>query len=148
MIFNCEHGFYTFTPEDMDDQAHFQANTGYKLVRLPGGKLTFALLAGLPDYSIKGAPYGNLTAHVNYAGHPAGVLRANGFVFDLQTGTLKELSALTQPVQLYAQQNGAYIATALPQAGAKYKSQRLLSFTGVSRFGNQQFILRTYELQN
>lgn len=147
MKFACEHGFYTFEPESMDDQAYFEANTGYRLTRYGGG-LTFPFLAQLPDYSIKGQPYGNLTATVNYAGHPADVLRANGFVFDLAARKLVALESVLQSVKLYEQQNGAYIALELPQAGARYNQARLLSFAGVARFGNQQFILRTYEFKN
>ncbi len=147
MKFNCEHGFYTFYPESMDDQAYFEANTGYSLTRYGRG-LTFPFLAELPDYSIKGQAYGNLTATVNYAGHPADVLRANGFVFDLTSKKLVALESVNQSVKLYEQQNGAYIALELPQAGARHNQAPLLSFTGVARFGNQQFILRTYEFKD
>ena len=147
MKFNCEHGFYTFYPESMDDQAYFEFNTGFELVRLGKG-LTFDTLAKLPDYSIKGQPYGNLTATVNYAGNPEDVLRANGFVFDLAARKLVALESLSQSVKLYEQQNEAYIALELPQAGARYNQARLLSFAGVARFGNQQFILRTYEFKD
>ena len=147
MKFNCEHGFYTFYPESMDDQAYFEFNTGFELVRLGKG-LTFDILAQLPDYSIKGQPYGNLTATVNYAGHPADVLRANGFVFDVEKQQLATLDSITSSLKLYEQQNGAYIATTFPQAGSKVQNQTLLSFTGVPRFGNQQFILRTYEFKD
>ena len=147
MKFNCEHGFYTFEPESMDDQAYFEANTGLTLTRYGAG-LTFPFLAQLPDYSIQGAPYGNLTATVNYAGHPADVFRANGFVFDIENLELVNLADVTKSVKLYPQQNGAYIALELPQAGARYDQNPLLSFTGVARFGNQQFVLRTYEFKD
>lgn len=148
MIFNCEHGFYSFIPEDMDDQAYFEASTGYKLVRFADG-LTFAPLASLPEISIKGQPYGGLTAIVNYCGLPEDVMRANGFVFDLAAQKLAPLSAVTKTLELYPQVNGALIAVdELPQAGAVYNRQRLLSFAGVARWQNRQFILRTYELQN
>lgn len=147
MKFTCEHGFYTFEPESMDDQAYFQANTGLALTRY-GACLTFPFLAALPDYSIQGAPYGNLTATVNYAGHPADVMRANGFVFDVDTLQLVKLAEMTKAVKLYPQRNGAYIALDLPQAGARYNQARLLSFAGVARFGNQQFVVRTYELKD
>ena len=144
----CQHGFYTFEPESMDDQAHFEANTGYKLVRA-GERLTFAPLAELPELSIKGQPFGNLTATVNYCGEPEDILRANGFVFDLHSQKLVELSKAKQALELFPQLNGAYIALeTLPQAGAVYNRQILLSFEGVARWNNRQFVLRTYELQN
>lgn len=143
----CEHGFYTFSPESMDDKAYFESNMGVRLVRM-GERLTFEELANLPDFSIKGAPYGNLTATVNFAGHPADVLRANGFVFDIDNLKLVDLTDITKRVALYSQVNGAYIALTLPQAGALHNGEKLLSFTGVARFGNQQFILRTYEFKN
>ncbi len=147
MKFACEHGFYTFEAESMDDTAYFQANTGLALTRYGAG-LTFPFLAALPDFSIKGQPYGNLTATVNYAGHPADVMRANGFVFDVEKLQLVKLAEMTKTLKLYPQQNGAYIALELPQSGARYNQARLLSFAGVARFGNQQFIVRTYEFQN
>lgn len=146
VIFNCEHGFYSFVPEDMNDQAYFENNTGLELVRFENG-LTFAGLLRLPCYSIKGQPYGNLTAKVNYCGSVPDVMRANGFVWDYQKNQLAELTDVVKQVMLYAQTNGAYIALEnLPQAGAKHEGKTLLSFSGVSRFGNQQFILRTFEL--
>lgn len=144
----CEHGFYVFEPEGIDDQANFEANTGHKLVRLGGG-LTFAPLTNLPALSIKGQPYGNLTAKVNYCGNPAQVMRANGFVFDTQTKELVEVDKVKATLDLYPQINGGYVALeALPQAGAVYNRQKLISFTGVARWNNRQFILRTYEFQN
>lgn len=147
VIFNCEHGFYTFVPEDMDDQAYFEANTGVSLTRMEGGELTFQGLVNLPCYSLKGQPFGNLTANVNCCGSVAEVMRANGFVWDYQNKQLAELKSIVQNIALYAQENGAYIAlNNLPQAGAQYDGKKLLSFSGVSRFGNQQFILRTFEL--
>lgn len=148
MIMSCEHGSYLFVPESMDDQAYFEANTGYKLVRIAAG-LTFPALAELGTLSIQGQPYGNLIARVNYCGTPADVMRANGFVFDLEKQELVTLEAMHKSIVLYPQQNGAYIAVYdLPQAGARYNRQKLISFEGVCRFGNQQFVLRTYELQD
>lgn len=148
MIIKCEHGFYTFVPEDMDDQAYFEASTGYKLVRFADG-LTFAPLASLSEISIKDQPYGGLTANVNYCGLPEDVMRANGFVFDLAARKLAPLDTVNKPLELYPQVNGALIAVdELPQAGAVYNRQCLLSFTGVARWQNRQFILRMYELQN
>lgn len=148
MIISCRHGFYMFYPEDMDDQTYFEAATGFKLA-VYGDGLTFPVLAELGDVSIQGKPYGGLTANVNYCGHPEDILRANGFVFDLSVQKLAELSAVKQTLDLYPQVNGALIAVdELPQAGAVYKRQRLLSFTGVARFNNRQFVLRTYELQD
>ena len=144
----CEHGFYVFEPESLDDQANFEAATGYKL--LPVGKwLTFAPLTELSTVSIKGQPYGNLTATVNYCGSPADVMRANGFVFDVTNKELVEMDKIKATLDLYPQINGGYVALeALPQAGAVYNRQKLISFTGVARWNNRQFVLRTYELQN
>lgn len=144
----CQHGFYTFTPETMDDQAYFEAATGYKLVRF-GDRLTFAPLAALSGVSICGQDFGGLTAKVNYCGTAAEVMRSNGFVFDLKTQKLAALESVTQTAELYPQINGALIALEdLPQAGAMYERKRLLSFAGVARFNNRQFVLRTYELQD
>lgn len=144
----CEHGFYTFEMESMDDQAYFEAATGYKLTPF-GERLTFACLAELPTLSIKGQPYGNLVATANYCGNQADVLRANGFVCDVKGQKLGTLSDIKQSIELWPQLNGGYIALEdMPQAGAVYNRQKLISFTGVARWNNRQFILRTYELQN
>lgn len=144
----CEHGFYTFEPESMDDQAYFEAATGYKLTPF-GERLTFAPLAELPTLSIKGQPFGNLTATANFCGTAAEVMRANGFVFDVKNQKLSVLSDIKQSIELWPQVNGGYISLeTLPQAGAVYNRRKLISFTGVARWNNRQFILRTYELQN
>lgn len=144
----CDHGFYSFIPEDMDDQAYFEAATGYKLARF-NNRLTFAPLAALADISIKGQPYGGVAANVNYCGEPWDIMRANGFVFDLAAQKLTDLAGITKKAELYPQVNGALIALeVLPQAGAVYDRKRLLSFSGVARFNNREFILRTYELQD
>lgn len=144
----CKHGFYTFEPEGLDDQAYFEAATGYNLVAF-GERLTFAPLAELPDLSIKGQAFGNLTATANCCAEPADILRANGFVFDVTQQKLSTLAEIKQSISLWPQLNGGYIALeTLPQAGAVYNRQKLISFTGVARWNNRQFILRTYELQN
>lgn len=146
MKVHCEHGFYSFEPEAYDDQQNFEAATGYKLVPYGTG-LTFAVLARLPGYSLKGQPYGGVQAKANYCGHPAAVMRANGLVFDLAAQSLVALEEVQTAADLWPQNNGALIAPyKLPQAGARYDFKRLLSFHGVVRFGYQQYILRTYEL--
>lgn len=145
----CEHGFYTFAPEHQDDQAYFETQTGFKLVRL-GERLTFIPLAQLGDLCLQGQPYGNLTGKVNYCGYPADIMRANGWTFDLNAQALIEISAITTQLQpLYLQPNGAILALeTLPQAGVTSNAfGRLLSFAGVARFNSRQFILRTYEFQ-
>lgn len=144
MMIDCQHGFYMFYPEGIEDQAYFEAQTGFALVQYENG-LTFAPLAKLPDFSIKGQPYGNLTAKVNYAGHPADVMRANGFVFDLEELILKDIQSIKAILPLHDQPMGGFISETLPQAGGKYDNKVLLSFTGVGRFNNQQFSVRTYE---
>lgn len=145
----CEHGFYTFAPEHQDDQAYFEAQTGFKLVRL-GERLTFSPLTQLGDLCLQGQPYGNLTGKVTCCGTPSDIMRANGWTFDLKAQALVELSALTQLQALYLQLNGAILALeTLPQAGAPCGAfGRLLSFAGVARFDSRQFILRTYEFQD
>lgn len=144
----CQHGFYTFEAESLDDQTLFELNTGLTLVGY-GERLTFAPLAELPEVSVQGQPYGNLTAKVNFCGTPAEVMRANGFVFDISAQALADKTQMRQPQALYPQLSGGYIATdALPQAGGRYGQQVLLSFNGVSRFVNKQFILRGAEFEN
>ncbi len=144
----CDHGFYTFAPESMDDRAYFEASTGYKLTPYKAG-FTFPALAELGPISIAGQPYGGLTAKVNYCGAPADVMRANGFVFDLKKQKLSDISDIKINVELYPQVNDGMIAVYdLPQAGAAYNFNRLISFAGVTRFNNQQFVLRTYELKD
>ena len=144
----CEHGFYSFEPESIDDQAYFEAATGYKLVPF-GERLTFPLLAELPSLSIKGQYFGGATATINYCGKAADIMRANGLVFDLKSQKLIPLSEMKQMAELWPQLNGGYIALeTLPQAGAVYNRQKLISFTGVARWNNRQFVLRTYELQD
>lgn len=148
VIITCRHGFYMFYPEDMDDRAYFEAATGFKLTECGGG-LTFPALLEMGDVSIQGQPYGGLTANVNYCGEPEDVFRANGFVFDVSAQKLAVIGDVKKTLELYPQINGALIAVdELPQAGGvTHKYGRLLSFTGVARFNNRQFILRTYELQ-
>ena len=144
----CEHGFYTFEAESLDDKAFFELHSGITLVRY-GERLTFAPLAALPEVSVQGQPYGNLTAKVNFCGTPAQVMRANGFVFDISAQALADKTQMRQAQPLCPQANGGYIATEkLPQAGGRYGQKVLLSFTGVSRFSNRQFILRGAEFEN
>lgn len=144
----CRHGFYTFEAESLDDQAYFESSTGLKLVPY-GDRLTFAPLAELPEVSVQGQPYGNLTAKVNFCGTPAEVLRANGFVFDISTQALADKTQMRQTQTLCPQAGGGYIATdKLPQAGGRYGQKVLLGFNGVSRFANRQFVLRGTEFEN
>lgn len=147
MIVKCTHGFYFFKPESAADYTQFSANTGFDLVPFRDG-YTFPLLASLGSLSIAGQAYGNLVANVNFCADPWAVLRANQFVYDLEKGQLVELDSVTDEIALYEDFGGATIARVLPQAGATYDFKRLLSFYGVSRFENKQFVLRTYELQD
>ena len=144
----CQYGFYTFEAESLDDKTLFELNTGLTLVGY-GERLTFAPLAALPEVSVQGQPYGNLTAKVNFCGTPAEVMRANGFVFSVSAQALADKTQMRQAQALYPQLSGGYIATdALPQAGGRYGQQVLLSFNGVSRFVNKQLILRGAEFEN
>lgn len=147
MMMDCQHGFYMFYPEGIEDCSFFEEQTGFSLVQYESG-LTFEELSALPDYSIKGQPYGNLIAKVNFAGHPADVLRANGFVFDWTLQKLRKLEDMEVDLPVKEQPFGGFISTALPQAGGTYGGKVLLSFTGAVRFNSQQFSMRTYEWQD
>lgn len=66
---------------------------------------TFADLEDAPDYSLAGAEFFNTVAVENFAGTPWDVLRANGMVYNFQTGLVVPLTAVTAKASLYASGN-------------------------------------------
>lgn len=83
----CEHGFYKFYPDAPNELVVFADKFGVELVKMDDF-YTYPALADLPDYSIKGQPYGGIVSPVNYSGRPWSVFRENKLNYDVESGTI------------------------------------------------------------
>jgi len=64
------------------------------------GVFTFPPLAEVPEYSIQGAPFLGTVALESYAGTPAELFEANGFVYDFSLGEVVPEVAITRRAAL------------------------------------------------
>jgi hypothetical protein len=79
------HGHFAFYPHSKTEILHFRRL--FKIMLYPQDDyFTFYGLLNLPRWSQVGRPFGTTPALVNFAGdHPSDVMRANGFVYSMQT---------------------------------------------------------------
>lgn len=111
----CEKGFYKFFPQKIAEIRRFVDKYGADLVQCED-YFTFAVLAALPNYSIKGQPYsGIVPALQTWAGKREEVMAANGFAYSQQLKRLVLSSSLVFKKMDYTFSN-YFIMSSLPQA--------------------------------
>lgn len=127
MRIKVDNGYYRFYPIASHELYLLKA-AGYEVVK-KDDCFTFPLLAELPAYSIAGIDYGGVKASVTYSGTSDLVLHSNKFVYELNTGTLKNLASITGVVD-YMESDIIYF-NGLPQIGCFMKNKkRLKGFSG------------------
>lgn len=130
MIIKCEHGYYKFFTAAPNELYRFKMVFGVELAP-KDDYFTFAELANLDPYTLQGQAFANLTAKCSIADCFGKVFKANGFVFDLKSKSLKDIGEIKAVLNLYKSYSGTLSLTTIPQAGGFYDGKRLLSFSGV-----------------
>jgi len=113
----CINGFYKFYPTTIAELRRFVDKYGVDLVQCED-YFTFAVLAALPNYSIKGQLYsGIIPALATWAGKREEVLAANGLTYDQAR---KALSLTTSPSLFTKKMDYSFsnyiVMSSLPQA--------------------------------
>lgn len=139
----CRHGHYAFYPEGPRELGRLAEN--FSLDFLPERDyFTFAKLAGLETYSIKGKPYGNfLPATKTYQGLPWEVMRENGFVWSLALKTLVPKSTIVTVAKPSPLAWAWQSQTMFFQAGSLVSGERIVSFDGNLDDIRQIFTIRS-----
>lgn len=108
---------------------------------------TFEFLADAPDYSFTGLNYLGLPALETYEGKPWEVMEANGFVYDVNAGSLKLKQTITKIVDIEKCGN-YYLAGGLLQAGSIAKLQRVKSFSASFDLSDMKFRYNDIEYES
>jgi hypothetical protein len=107
----CRHGHFALYPESAEEISKFQSWTNTKLFR-SDDFYTFERLYDLPNYSLTGAPFGNILALKTFEGKPWEVMKENGYVYNVTTKLIVPKLAIVDMVSLnfgqyyYSVQNG------------------------------------------
>ena len=99
----CNHGYFFFYEDASGEVSKFNTIYGQDLV-LCGNYYTFTALKNLPNYVLKGKPYGGVLATKTYKGEPYEIMRKNNLVYNPLTKmiTNKLLSGeLIEPKKAY-----------------------------------------------
>lgn len=112
MRVKCIHGFFIFQETKVGQVSDFMSLTGLSLVPWRDA-YTFEDLEEVPDFSLSGKTFLGLSATKNFEGEPWDLFEANGFVYDFGSGSLKQISAITQ-------------VTSIQLAGNRYISPGLI----------------------
>lgn len=129
MRLKCEHGFFTFFDFKVGQISDYMSMTGLKIVPY-GEHYTFEALQSAPGYSIKGSPLLGLAATKTFAGRPAEVFEANGFVYNISSGLMVPISSVTTKTQIKLAGN-RFTSPGLIQPGSlNDDGDRVKSFAG------------------
>ena len=124
----CNHGFFIFEEDALGEVSDF---IGLHDLDLSSYKndFTFKPLKDAADFSIKGADYLNFKAVKTFQGEPWEVMRANGLVYDFQTGKLVDYKTINEVIQFEASSN-SFVANGLVSPGSITQSgKRILGFS-------------------
>lgn len=83
----CLHGYFMFYEDKPGEIALFNSRYNQDLCA-KDDYYTFKGLKTVPEYSIKGATFMNLTALETYTGKPFEIFRKNGFVYNFLLKTI------------------------------------------------------------
>lgn len=99
MKIKCQHGFFTFEETSVGQVSDFQSR--YEIAIAPfRDRYTFEDLIDAPTHSIKNALYMGQTALKTFAGEPWDVFKANGLVYNFNTGLIVPISSVTETVDI------------------------------------------------
>lgn len=120
----CNHGYYKFFTDGVNEIIAFENVIGRKLVAV-GDYYTFEKLATLPDYSIQSQEYGGIPAKVNYAGKIEDVFHENQLKYNIQDDTIESNDNLT--IVGERTDNFTWVVTGIPQAYAQLQDKTVIS---------------------
>lgn len=101
MKIECIHGYFKFTESRAGDVSSFVSRYGLEIVR-EGDHFTFAGLAGAPDYSLPGGEFLGCATTECFEGEPWEVMRANGLVYDFNSGEVVKIETIIQVAKIQA----------------------------------------------
>lgn len=139
MKLRCLHGFFIFEETKVGQISDFASYSGLSIVPR-GTYFTFEFLKDSPRYSIKGQPFLNLTATVNFEGEPWDVFAANGFVYDFTQGLLRPIDGVTQLIKLSLSGN-KYVSKGLILPGSLTdEGERVKDYAAHFSTDNMRFV--------
>jgi hypothetical protein len=143
----CRHGHFAFYPRTVSDVAAFANRYDLSLSRVDE-YYTFDSLAGAPEYSLPGLNYLGLPAVVSFAGKPWEVMKANGFVLDLNTKALVPKTSIVTLIN--PSRTGLYYTaeTPLVQPGSRDVISALQVLSYDAELDMSSFTLRVREFKN
>jgi hypothetical protein len=97
------HGYFRFTEGAVGQVSRFCSLFGLEIARAAAGDhLTFADLVDAPNYSLPGGTFLGAATTELFEGEPWEVMRANGLVYNFQTGLVVPITEIDQVVSIAA----------------------------------------------
>lgn len=138
MRIDCLNGYFKITEAYAGDAARFSRLFSVKLVRVEDF-ITFEGLKDCPEYSVKGSSFLGATATATYAGKPWEVFKANGFVYNFQTGLIIPAAQVVTRVALYQSLNYYFTQGLLLPGSILFEGQKVSSYLCRFSFGDNSF---------
>ena len=127
MRVKCLHGFYIFTETTAGQISDFINKTGLE-IEPKDDYYTFSALKDAPNFSLKGGKLLGFNAPHTFSGNPWEVFKANGVVYDIETGLLKLKTAITTQSKVSPAGN-YWFSNGLLQAGCTTQfNKRVIDF--------------------
>lgn len=139
----CKHGYFSFYPGTVDDIGRFRKYFSFDLA-LVGDYYTFEALKDAPRSSLKLQPYLGIPATATYEGQePWEVMKANGFVYDIENETVVHKSSILVTADI-PRSNFFYMSRSfLIQPGSRVTTgQQVLSYEGEFGIGMKTLKIR------
>ena len=126
MRIRCLHGFFMIDEVAAGQVGRFVSIYGLKLVAW-NGVFTFPLLAGVPEYSIKGASLLGATATKTFAGTPGELFKVNGLAYNFNVGRIVPIASISRKANVSQSgnifvSNGLVIPGSLMDDGTRVKN--------------------------
>lgn len=123
MLIRCVHGYFFFEESAVGQLSRLASLLSLSLAPNKD-HFTFTDLLNAPDHSLKNSTYLGATAIKNFEGKPWEVMKANGLVYNFQTGKVVTLTSITQRVVLnqsnnYFFSNGLILPGSLTDGGKR-----------------------------
>lgn len=135
----CDHGYFKFYPEKVQEIARFSTVFNLDLVQ-KGDYFTFPALLDLENYSVLGSPFGGIPAVKTFAGRPSEVLRANGMIYDFTLDLIRPVLSVVSLITL-DKVNYAYSANGLviPGSRSNFSASQIVDYSAFFMWETQTF---------
>lgn len=127
MKVKCLHGYFIFEELRAGQVSEFISYLGISLVP-KDNYYTFDFIKNIPDYSIEGVSFLNLSASKTFEGKPWEIFEANNFIYDFNLNQLRLISTVTLQTKVLIAGN-RFISQGLIMPGSTTQNGRVKNYS-------------------